>query len=228
MSVADILRECGIVPTVPTASPRVGTLQTLVASHVPTVPIVPTGKHKARAQPLKSAPALRGDFGRMRAALLALADGLGLDRTIVHRLTTADLADCAGFPDDSLRGYLLALDDTATRQTGKVPLDDTAAILCQHCGPVYVHPTIAACLPVVAGWPRALGCLWCFIRKAELYVPRPRITCDTCQHFQCDPVSPTQGIGRCTVGAARAQNPPAYPGCARHCGKWRPRSVDHE
>ncbi|MFC5582895.1 hypothetical protein [Rhodanobacter terrae] len=173
MSVADILRECGIVPTVPTTSPRVGTLQTLVASHVPTVPIVPTEKHKPRAQPLKSAPVSRGDRGRMRDALLALASGLGLDRAIVHRLTTADLVDCTGIPADALRAYLLMLDDIATRQAGKVPSSDSAAILCQHCGPVYVHPAIAACLPVVSGWPRALGCPWCFVRKAGGYIPSP-------------------------------------------------------
>jgi len=173
MSVADILRECGIVPTVPTMPQKVGTSQTLVASHVPSVPIVPTEKHKAGAQPLKSARALRGDFDRIRAALLALADGVGLDRAIVHRLTRADLADCVGFPAEALRSYLLALDDTATRQAGNVPSSDSAAMLCQHCGPVYVHPAIAACLPVVSGWPRALGCPWCFVRKAGGYIPRP-------------------------------------------------------
>lgn len=176
MSVADILRECGIVPTVPSVSPKVGTLQTLAASHVPTVPIVPAEKHKARAQSPEPAPASPADRDRMRAALLALADGLRLDRAIVQRLTTADLADCAGFPADALRAYVLALDDTATRQAGRVPLDDTAAILCQHCGPVYVHPAIAAVLPVVNGWPRALGCPWCFVRKAGGTIPRPRLS----------------------------------------------------
>ncbi|MET4570624.1 hypothetical protein [Rhodanobacter soli] len=173
MSVADILREWGIVPTVPTLSPKVGTSQTLVASHVPTVPIVPAEKHKARAQPLISRSAARGDRDRMRAALLALADDLELDRAIIHRLTTADLADCAGFPADALRAYLVALDDTATRQAGKVAVGDTAAIYCARCGPVFIHPDIAAVLPVVNGWPRALGCPWCFVRKAGGTIPRP-------------------------------------------------------
>lgn len=200
MSVADILRECGIVPTVPTLSPKVGTLQTLAQSHVPAVPIVPAEKHKAGAQPLKSAPASRADHDRMRAALLALADGLGLDRAIAHRLTVADLADCAGFPADALRVYLLALDDTATRQAGRVPLDDTAAIHCERCGPVYVHPDIAAVLPVVNGWPRALGCPWCSIRKADGYISRPRVACDTCARFHPDSVNPVAGMGTCASG----------------------------
>lgn len=216
MSVADILRECGIVPTVPTTSPRVGTLQILVASHVPTVPIVPAEKHKARAQPPKSAPASGGDRSWMRAALLALADGLGLDRAIVHRLTTADLADCAGFPAAALRAYLLALDDTATRQAGKVPVGDTAAIYCARCGPVFIHPDIAAVLPVVNGWPRALGCPWCFVHKAGGYIPRPPVTCEGCRHFTPDTINPAAGMGTC--GAGKGIHWPM----ARHiCDEWR-------
>ena len=109
----------------------------------------------------------------LRPRLLALANKLGLDGTHVRRIAHADLALWAAVPSDALRSYLLALDDTATREAGKVPLDDTAAIYCQHCGPVWIHPDIAACLPVVAGWPRALGCPWCFVRKAGGYIPRP-------------------------------------------------------
>lgn len=217
MSVADILRECGIVPTVPTASPRVGTLQTLAGSHVPAVPIVPIKKHKARAPAPKPAPASRGDHDRMRAALLALADGLGLDRAIAHRLTVADLADCAGFPSDALRVYLLALDDTATRQAGRVPLDDTAAIHCERCGPVYVHPGIAAVLPVVN------GCPWCFIRKAGGYIPRPRVACDTCARFQTDTLNPVAGMGICASGHGMH-----YPMQQHGCGDYRPKGADHD
>jgi hypothetical protein len=197
MSVADILRECGIVPAVPTSPQKVGTPQTLVASHVPTVP---TEKHKGRAQPLKPAPVSSGDRERMRAVLLELADRLGIDDAHVHRIAGADLALWATVPDDSLRAYLLALDDTATRQAGRVPLDDTAAIHCERCGPVYVHLGIAAVLPVVAGWPRALGCPWCAIRKAGGYIPRPPVTCGNCGHFNPDRLNPAAGIGGCGGG----------------------------
>jgi hypothetical protein len=163
-----------------------------------------------------------------RAALLTLADGLGLDRTIVHRLTTADLADCAGFPAEALRTYLLMLDATATRWAGKVPEGDTAAIFCAHCGPVFAHPDIAAVLPVVGGWPHALGCPWCFIRKAVLQVPRPKVSCSICEHFQRDLVNPEGGVGRCAVGAARPHDLPTYPGSSRCCGSWCPRKIDDE
>lgn len=83
-----------------------------------------------------------------RADLLALADRLAVDRAHVHRLDD-DLALLAAVGEGGMRALLLAAHDTATRQAGKVPSNDSAAILCHHCGPVYVHPAIAACLPVV-------------------------------------------------------------------------------
>ncbi len=223
MSVADILRECGIVPTVPTVSPRMGTPQTLMASHVPTVPIVPTEKHKGRAQPLKPAPVSSGDRDRMRAVLLELADRLGIDGAHVRRIAAADLALWATVPADSLRAYLLALDDTATRQAGRVPLDDTAAIRCERCGPVYVHRDIAAVLPMVNGWPRALGCPWCFVRKAGGYIPRPPVTCEGCRHFSADTINPTAGIGTCGSGHGMH-----YPMQHHGCGDYRPKGTDHD
>ncbi|MBS0213189.1 MAG: hypothetical protein JSR26_08445 [Proteobacteria bacterium] len=161
------------------------------------------------------------DRNRMRAALLALADGLHLDRALVHRLTSVDLADCAGFPADALRGYLLALDDSATRHAGKVPEGETAPIYCQHCGPVWTHPDVAAVLPVVDGWPRALGCRWCFIRKAGGYIPRPLVTCDTCASFQPDTVNPGAGMGTCACGMH-------YPMQPHRCEQYQPKDTSHD
>ena len=108
-----------------------------------------------------------------RTDLLALADRLVVDRVHVHRLDDAEVALLVAMGDGGMRAYLLAADDAATWQAGNVPLDDTAAIHCANCGPVYVHPGIAAVLPVVDGWPRAIGCPWCAIRKAGGHVPRP-------------------------------------------------------
>jgi hypothetical protein len=71
--------------------------------------------------------------------------------------------------------------DSAERHAGCIPPDDTAVIHCHHCGPVWAHPDIAAALPVVGGGPRALGCPWCFVRKAGGYIPRPPVTCGECQ-----------------------------------------------
>ena len=219
MSVADILREYGIVPTVPTSPPKLGTPQTLVASHVPAVPTVPAEKHKVRAQPPASAPASSGDRDRIRAALLELADRLGIDPANVRRIPDAELALWSTVPGDSLRAYLLALDDTATRQAGKVPANDTAAIHCRGCGPVYVHPDMAAALPVVKGWPRALGCPWCSIRKAGGTLPRPRVTCETCAHYRPDTVNPAAGVGGCASGHGTH-----YPMQRHGCGDHKPSS----
>ena len=155
------------------------------------------------------------DRYRIRAAMLALVDSLGLDHAIVYRLPEQDMALWAQVPPESLRAYVLALDDTATRQAGKVPRGDTTAIYCARCGPVWAHPDIAACLPVVNGWPRALGCPWCFIRKAGGYIPLPHVACGTCEHFTPDRINPPAGIGRCACG-------PHYPMQQPACGMYRP------
>ncbi|MBB6246183.1 hypothetical protein [Rhodanobacter sp. A1T4] len=65
--------------------------------------------------------------------------------------------------------------DTDDRHAGRVPAGDTAAMHCELCGPVWIHPSIAEVLPVVDHWPRALGCPWCFVRKAGGYIPRPSV-----------------------------------------------------
>lgn len=217
MSVADILREYGIA-AIATKAPRVTVAaQTLVPSHA-TVATIATGeKYKAGAQPPKPAPASSGDCAGALAALLELADRLGIDPAHVHRIPACDLVLWAAIPGDALRTYLLALDDTATRQAGKVPLNDTAAIHCHGCGPVYVHPGIAAVLPVVDGWPRALGCPWCFVRKVGGYIPRPRVTCGTCRHFQPDTINLAAGVGGCASGHGTH-----YPTQHDGCGDFNP------
>jgi len=101
----------------------------------------------------------------IRGRLLALAAAEFRDPAVVHALPESDLrayaAHVATFPPeqqaDVLRALLSMLLDDADRKAGRVPQGDTAAILCRHCGPVYVAPSIAAVLPVVNGWPRALG-----------------------------------------------------------------------
>lgn len=138
-----------------------------------------------------------------RTALLALADRLGLDPARVHRIADADLVLWSAIPEVSLRAYLLALDDTATRQAGRIPAGDTAAIHCKGCGPVWVHPGIAAVLPVVGGWPRALGCPWCFVRRAGAYIPRASVECADCGQFNRDTVNPAAGMGACAAVTLR-------------------------
>lgn len=154
-----------------------------------------------------------------RTALLALADRLGIDRSAVVRIPSADLPLWAAVPAEVLPDYLRGLDDLATRAAGKVPVGDSAPILCKGCGPVFVHPAIAAALPVVAGWPRALGCPWCAIRKAGGYVPRPMVTCEGCRHFQPDPINPAAGVGGCARGLGTHWPMQKHP-----CGDFDPTS----
>lgn len=158
---------------------------------------------------------VRGWNADTHTALLALADRLAVDRDHVHRLDDAGLVLLQAIGEGGMRSFLLAAHDMATRQAGKVPLDDTAPALCERCGPVFLHPDVAAVLPVVNGWPRALGCPWCAIRKAGGYIPRPHVACATCTSFQPDPDNPGAGMGRCACGWHHAQQ--------RHaCGTYRP------
>lgn len=129
--------------------------------------------------------------------------------------------ELAALSDAGIHAYVSMLADDAQRRAGHVPEGDTAMLLCRHCGLVFVHPAIAAAMHVVNGVPQSLGCPWCFIRKAGLYIPRPAVTCGTCQHFIRDTVNPPGGMGSCALGVAT--KPPKYPFTTQHCGQWRPR-----
>jgi hypothetical protein len=136
----------------------------------------------------------------LRAHLLALATAAWIDADYVHRLHDLDVAACIGLDDRQLAAYLSMLTDTADRHAGRVPAGDTAPIHCEGCGPVWIHPDIAEVLPVVDGWPRALGCPWCFVRKAGGYIPRPSVTCEGCAHFNADTINSATGMGDCGKG----------------------------
>jgi hypothetical protein len=112
----------------------------------------------------------------LRAHLLMLATAAQIDLHHVHRMLDPDLADYAGLSDAQLTICLHMMRDTADRNAGRVPAGDTATMHCAGCGLVYIHPGIAAVLPVVDGLPRALGCPWCFVRKAGGTIPRPPAT----------------------------------------------------
>jgi hypothetical protein len=131
---------------------------------------------------------------------MALAQLLDQPLALVEALTRDDLQACIDLTDAQLSTYVLLLADTAERQAGRVPVADTAVIHCRACGLVFVHPSIAAVLPVIDGWPRALGCPWCFIRKAGGAIPHPKVMCGACRHFITNPINPTAGLGGCTHG----------------------------
>lgn len=149
--------------------------------------------------------------------LVRLAESEGRDPALVDRVPAADLPDYAGMDDAQLSALLSMLADDADREAGRVPHGDKAAILCRSCGPVWVHPAIAVALPVVDGWPRALGCPWCFIRARGIAIPRPHVRCCDCRHRIPDTINPAQGMGRCAVGNESA----TWPGMRHRCADFR-------
>ncbi len=153
----------------------------------------------------------------LRQHLLTLVERHGGDPALIHRLHDQDIAGCLGLDEAQLRTYLAMLEATAMRWAGRVPLDHTAAILCQGCGPVWVPPTVAAVLPVVRGWPRALGCPWCLVRKTGSDVPRPSIRCEGCQHALADAIHPGAGVGGCGLGHGTH-----YPMASHACAAFQP------
>ncbi len=188
----------------------------------------------------------------LRARLLELADAEGIERAHVEALAPADLDACAGLPDDALRAYLHMLRDAALRARGRVPADETAPALCACCGPVWLAPEVAAVAPVVAGWPRVLGCPWCHLGRGTSKVheesaghrppsgfsaranretgfgdvPRPSVACAACRHFTADAINPGGGMGRCTAGREPSPSEPLhYPHAERQCGRFDPKGT---
>lgn len=150
--------------------------------------------------------------------LVRLAESEGRDPALVDRIPVSDLPACAELSDKAARALLSMLSDDADRGAGRVPTGHTAAILCRSCGPVFLHPSIAAVLPVVDGWPRALGCPWCLIRVRGIAIPRPHVTCADCLHRIPDAINSAQGMGRCVVGNESA----TWPGRRHRCADFRP------
>lgn len=112
----------------------------------------------------------------LRAKLESLALAEGIATAIVRSLPAVDVEACAGLPREVLIAYVRALRDSDLREHGIVPSDETAAIRCAHCGPVYATPEVARALPFVRGLPTAAGCPWCHIRARGLSFPKPHVT----------------------------------------------------
>jgi hypothetical protein len=167
----------------------------------------------------------------LRARLLTIAQAEEIDAALVMGLPESELAATAEQvfacePADRqniLRAYLHALQEAAERMAGRVPRGETACALCRSCGPVWVHPAVAAAAPVIDGWPRLLGCQWCHVRRAGKSVPRPRVSCGGCQHFGRDATNPAAGVGRCRLGRELQHGEPMhYPNATRQCQGFTP------
>lgn len=155
-----------------------------------------------------------------RERLLAVAEAGHVDADHVHRLHDLDVAGCLGLGERQLAAFLSMLEESAERHAGRVPAGHTAPIHCAGCGPVWAHPDIASVLPVVGGWPRALGCPWCFVRKAGGTIPRPSVVCNDCRHFTPDALNPEAGMGICDTGHSGNYS------TARHaCADHQPRDT---
>jgi hypothetical protein len=159
MTLAAILEQAGFVPAVPAMSRSIGTPESKAQCLAPIVPAVPAQEREGGTVPA--------------ARLLSIADAEMIDPELVHRLPADVVEICTGLAKETLRAYLRALRDTALRERGNVPGDETAAALCRHCGPIWLHPAVARVVPVVDGWPRVLGCPWCHVRNREV-VPHPK------------------------------------------------------
>jgi hypothetical protein len=157
-TLAAILEQSGLVPAVPDASRCSGTPESKARSHVPAVPVVPVRKHQCDGT---------------RAELERLAHAEGVAAELVNRLPADDVGACEGLSCDALRAYVRVLRDGDLRARGEVPPDETAAIHCVRCGPVFAAAEVAQSLPIIGGRPTAAGCPWCFSRKAGLPIPRP-------------------------------------------------------
>jgi hypothetical protein len=109
----------------------------------------------------------------IRDKLLTLAASERIGPAIVHRLPVADLAECHGLPDDTLRAYLRALAQSERMDAGQVPPGYTVVARCPECGPVWLPEPLH---------PAALSCPWCFRRRAGTPIPRPEnnneVLCD--------------------------------------------------
>jgi hypothetical protein len=158
----------------------------------------------------------------LRARLLNAASAEYADPDLIHRLSKDDVDACEGLPESVLRAYLRALEDEAERMAGRVPRNETEAILCARCGPVWAPPAVAAVLPMVNGIPRALGCPWCHVRKAGKPIPRPRITCGACIHYLPDRVNPEAGAGHCGLQPEDIHRM-HWPMQRHACSQWQPK-----
>lgn len=157
-----------------------------------------------------------------RNSLLRLASDEQTDRALIDRLADADVSACAGLSDDILRTYARALVDTALRENGERPADETEAALCRHCGPIWIASAIADVAPTVRGMPTVAGCPWCHVKNRE-NISRPQVICGSCQHFARDTVNVRDGAGNCMAGCDPDR---PYPRVKRTCGAWRPLTTD--
>lgn len=170
MNLAELIR--GTSPA-PVATLTVATPATLAADLVPTVASVAT---VTVAKP--GSDAVDAATFRARWCEAALAGGFLPDP--IQWMGEEDLAQYRDCFDACADWYAAAqaaasmLADSASMGVGRVPRDWTAAAVCRHCGPVWLHPDVVALLDVVDGCPWCIACPWCCVHSGPgKRIPHP-------------------------------------------------------
>ena len=115
----------------------------------------------------------------MRPHLLRMAAMAGLPASVMEAQEAADLAECVGLPDATLRAWLSALDLRARMDAGDCPPCYTQAAECSGCGPVLLWPGSPA---------KVIACPWCFRRRAGKPIPRPSHPATQTDAQACDTI----------------------------------------
>lgn len=148
------------------------------------------------------------DHAELRAHLLAICRSHALPERLVANLPDAELEGCELLSPEGLVRWVQVLGENERMRKGIAPPGWTQASYCHHCGPVKLW----------AGAPlHVIGCPWCHVRKAGGQVPRPAVTCATCQHMRRMPQTSPAGMQSCKAGHGMH-----YAHAEHVCDDWRP------
>jgi len=189
-------------PTEPTKAPSVGCV----------------GAHKGHSRSTHAGHSAATDAHKL-ADFYQLVRSAGVDHGVC--LDAAQVARwlpgsvralvCKGHLDHkelSAKAQHLALRMVTAR--GIVPDGWTDVAICAECGPVFAARGSDASVP---------ECIWCALRKARQWFPRPRMQCGKCSNFTPDGVNAAGGLGSC--GAGHDSDWLCFPHSLRACADWK-------
>ena len=113
-----------------------------------------------------------------------------------------------GRKERSRMAHHLALRMVTAR--GIVPDCWDVVCLCEQCGPVWAPESSAA---------NVSTCIWCDLRKARKWFPRPWMQCGQCRHLTRDRINPAGGLGSC--GKGHDSEWLSFPHSEWPCADWR-------
>ncbi len=93
---------------------------------------------------------------------------------------------------------------------GLVPDNWTDISICDECGPVFA---------AIGSDTNVSTCIWCDIRRAKRWFPRPLMQCSQCSHLTRDKINPAGGLGSC--GKGHDSEWLCFPHSRRPCADWR-------